>query len=402
MPKYKYKAIDSTGKTMKGQVEAMTRNQAVQILNNRSLVPLKCDELGLLERDIDITIGKKVKTRDLCVFCRQFVSILEAGVSVLNALEMLYDQTENKYLRAAVKDLIQEVEKGEPLSTALANHKDVFPSLLINMVASGEATGSMDKAFERMALSLEKDDRINQSVKKAMTYPIIVSIVAFGVIILLMSFVVPQFVDMFAQLDTELPAITRSLIAISGFITGRWYILVAVLAALIAGIVIFKKQESGKRFFDKLKLKFPVVGKVVIKAACARYSRTMSSLMSAGIPLMEALKVTAKIMGNVHFEDALNMARDKVSKGQELSKPLEESKLFPPMVYHMTKIGEDTGSVESMYDKVAEYYEEEVEIAVSQAVAFLEPCMIIVLGIIIGYVLLGILIPMFSMYGAIG
>lgn len=402
MPKYKYKAIDSTGKTMKGQVEAMTRNQAVQILNNRSLVPLKCDELGLLERDIDITIGKKVKTRDLCVFCRQFVSILEAGVNVLNALEMLYDQTENKYLRAAVKDLIQEVEKGEPLSTALANHKDVFPSLLINMVASGEATGSMDKAFERMALSLEKDDRINQSVKKAMTYPIIVSIVAFGVIILLMSFVVPQFVDMFAQLDTKLPAITRSLIAISGFITGRWYILVAVLAALIAGIVIFKKQESGKRFFDKLKLKFPVVGKVVIKAACARYSRTMSSLMSAGIPLMEALKVTAKIMGNVHFEDALNMARDKVSKGQELSKPLEESKLFPPMVYHMTKIGEDTGSVESMYDKVAEYYEEEVEIAVSQAVAFLEPCMIIVLGIIIGYVLLGILIPMFSMYGAIG
>ena len=176
----------------------------------------------------------------------------------------------------------------------------------------------------------------------------------------------------------------------------------AVLAALIAGIVIFKKQDSGKRFFDKLKLKFPVVGKVVIKAACARYSRTMSSLMSAGIPLMEALKVTAKIMGNVHFEDALNMARDKVSKGQELSKPLEESKLFPPMVYHMTKIGEDTGSVESMYDKVAEYYEEEVEIAVSQAVAFLEPCMIIILGIIIGYVLLGILIPMFSMYGAIG
>lgn len=402
MPKYKYKAIDSTGKTIKGQIEAMTRNQAVQILNNRSLVPLKCDELGLLERDIDITIGKKVKTRDLCVFCRQFVSILEAGVNVLNALEMLYDQTENKYLRAAVKDLIQEVEKGEPLSTALANHKDVFPSLLINMVASGEATGSMDKAFERMALSLEKDDRINQSVKKAMTYPIIVSIVAFGVIILLMSFVVPQFVDMFAQLDTELPAITRSLIAISGFITGRWYIMVAVLAALIAGIVIFKKQDSGKRFFDKLKLKFPVVGKVVIKAACARYSRTMSSLMSAGIPLMEALKVTAKIMGNVHFEDALNMARDKVSKGQELSKPLEESKLFPPMVYHMTKIGEDTGSVESMYDKVAEYYEEEVEIAVSQAVAFLEPCMIIILGIIIGYVLLGILIPMFSMYGAIG
>lgn len=401
MASFKYEAINTAGKIMKGSVEAETPERAREEVKRMGYTPVSVTVQGMLDKDINIGIKKKPSARDLSAFCRQFVSMLRAGVTIMDALKMLSEATENSSLRTAIQQIRISTEKGEPLSTAFGEHPDVFPELMEKMVAAGEASGSLDVAIERMANQYERNSKTQAMIKKAMVYPVVVVIVAFAVVVVMLTVVIPNYVNMFDDLGTELPAITVGVQKLSNFVIDYWFILFPAIAAVVIMIVIFGKTEKGKYFFGAFALKFPMTKGLVTKSASAQMARTMSTLMAAGIPLVEATGIVAEIMGNPYFRDAMSAAQDEITIGQPLSRPLEECGLFPPMVYFMTRIGEETGNSEEMLDKLADYYEEEVEMAVASFMAALEPAIIIVLAAIVIVLLGACMAPMLTMYDAL-
>ena len=401
MASFKYEAINTAGKIMKGSIEAETPERAREEVKRMGYTPVSVTQQGVLDKDINIGIKKKPSARDLSVFCRQFVSMLRAGVTIMDALKMLCEATENTALRNAIQQIRISTEKGEPLSTAFGEHPDVFPELMEKMVAAGEASGSLDVAVERMANQYERNSKTQAMIKKAMVYPIVVVIVAFAVVVVMLTVVIPNYVNMFDDLGTELPAITVMVQKLSNVVIDYWFIIFPAIAAVVIVIVIFSRTEKGKYFFGNLALKFPMTKGLVTKSASAQMARTMSTLMAAGIPLVEATGIVSEIMGNPYFRDAMAAAQDEITIGQPLSRPLEECGLFPPMVYFMTRIGEETGNSEEMLDKLADYYEEEVEMAVASFMAALEPAIIIVLAAIVIVLLGACMAPMLTMYDAL-
>lgn len=401
MASFKYEAINTAGKIMKGSVEAETPERAKEEVKRMGYTPVSVTAQGVLDKDINIGIKKKPSARDLSVFCRQFVSMLRAGVTIMDALKMLCEATENTALRNAIQQIRISTEKGEPLSTAFGEHPDVFPELMEKMVAAGEASGSLDVAIERMANQYERNSKTQAMIKKAMVYPIVVVIVAFAVVVVMLTVVIPNYVNMFDDLGTELPAITVGVQKLSNLVIDYWFIIFPAIAAVVIMIVVFGKTEKGKYFFGNLALKFPMTKGLVVKSASAQMARTMSTLMAAGIPLVEATGIVSEIMGNPYFRDAMAAAKDEITIGQPLSRPLEDCGLFPPMVYFMTRIGEETGNSEEMLDKLADYYEEEVEMAVASFMAALEPAIIIVLAAIVIVLLGACMAPMLTMYDAL-
>lgn len=401
MAKFAYKALDATGKQKKGSIDADTVETARSILKQQGLTPISVGKQSLLSSDLNIQIGGNPKTRDLSVFCRQFVSMTRAGVSILEALKLLSEQTENKKLKQAVEGVRASVEKGQTLSDSLKEYPKVFPPLMVNLVSAGEASGSLDVALERMATQLEKSTKIKALTKKAMIYPIVVAIVAVVVVVIMLLLVIPSYTDMFAELDTNLPGITKSVMAMSDGLKAYWFIIVPVIIAMIVGIRAWSKTDSGKHFFHKVKLKIPALGNLELKSSCSLMARTLSTLMASGVPMVEAVDIVSGTMTNVYFKEALEKCRDGILIGQPLSRPLEETGVFPPMVYHMTRIGEESGNVETMLTKMADYYDEEVEMAVQSLMAAMEPMIIIVLAGVVGYLVAACLAPMLSMYSAL-
>lgn len=400
MATYEYIAVDRMGKQKKGTMEAQNEDRVKEFVKNEGLIPISVKEQNFLNKDISFG-NKKVKARDLSVFCRQFNSILAAGVTILNALQMLSEQTENKTLREVTKEVQIDVEKGESLTSAMSKHRDTFPPLLIHMVEAGEASGSLEIAFERMAIQFEKQAKVQGQVKKALTYPIVVICVAIIVVIVMLVVVFPQFQEMFDSLGSDLPGITKMVIAMSNFVQHFWWLLILLVGLAVLGIQTFRKTPNGQVFFSRLALRMPIVNQLTVKSASATFARTMSTLLAAGIPLVNGVEIITKIIGNVIIKDALNDTVDEIKRGVPLSVPLRESGVFPPMVHQMTKIGEETGNVEGMLEKVADYYEEEVEVTTASMTALLEPMIIILLGVIIMFILLAIYIPILSMYSAI-
>lgn len=388
------------GKQKKGTMEAQNEDRVKEFVKNEGLIPISVKEQNFLNKDISFG-NKKVKARDLSVFCRQFNSILAAGVTILNALQMLSEQTENKTLREVTKEVQIDVEKGESLTSAMSKHRDTFPPLLIHMVEAGEASGSLEIAFERMAIQFEKQAKVQGQVKKALTYPIVVICVAIIVVIVMLVVVFPQFQEMFDSLGSDLPGITKMVIAMSNFVQHFWWLLILLVGLAVLGIQTFRKTPNGQVFFSRLALRMPIVNQLTVKSASATFARTMSTLLAAGIPLVNGVEIITKIIGNVIIKDALNDTVDEIKRGVPLSVPLRESGVFPPMVHQMTKIGEETGNVEGMLEKVADYYEEEVEVTTASMTALLEPMIIILLGVIIMFIMLAIYIPILSMYSAI-
>lgn len=400
MATYEYIAVDRMGKQKKGTMEAQNEDRVKEFVKNEGLIPISVKEQNFLNKDISFG-NKKVKARDLSVFCRQFNSILAAGVTILNALQMLSEQTENKTLREVTKEVQIDVEKGESLTSAMSKHRDTFPPLLIHMVEAGEASGSLEIAFERMAIQFEKQAKVQGQVKKALTYPIVVICVAIIVVIVMLVVVFPQFQEMFDSLGSDLPGITKMVIAMSNFVQHFWWLLILLVGLAVLGIQTFRKTPNGQVFFSRLALRMPIVNQLTVKSASATFARTMSTLLAAGIPLVNGVEIITKIIGNVIIKDALNDTVDEIKRGVPLSVPLRESGVFPPMVHQMTKIGEETGNVEGMLEKVADYYEEEVEVTTASMTALLEPMIIILLGVIIMFIMLAIYIPILSMYSAI-
>ena len=402
MPVYGYKAVSKDGAEKKGTVEAKSIEAARTMLKDSGLYLLELGENSLLHKDVKIFSKKSdVKAKDVAIFCRQFHSIISAGVNVVMALNLLSEQTENKVLKSTILDLKTSVEKGESLANSMKHHPKVFPNLLIHMIAAGEVSGNLDIALERMADHFENEAKLKQTIKKAFTYPIVVASVSIIVIIVLMLFVVPTFVSMFATIDMELPATTRALIAISDFCIDKWYILVLVIAGITGGCMYYFKTDKGSLTLSRLALKVPLFGKLNVKIAASRFTRTMSTLLASGISLLDALEMVSNVVGNRVIKDHLLDAREQVSRGVPLSTPLKDEGIFPPMVTHMTKIGEDTGAIESMMNKVADFYDEEVESSVQQLMSMLEPLIICVLAIVVGFVVISIVQPMFEMYDGI-
>ncbi len=402
MAEFQYRVITPEGKEKKGTMEARSIEQATMLLKSQKNIVLNIDEASMLSRDINISIGKKVSARDYCIFCRQFVSVINAGVSVINALEMMRDQTENKHLKTALKEVHEDVSKGESLALAMKKRSKIFPSMLCNMVEAGEASGSLDVAFERMATQFEKENTLNQSVKKAVIYPIVLVVVMIGVLILMMVWVIPNFMGMFAELDAEMPAVTKAVIAMSDFVIAKWWLIIIVMIVTAVLLKVYSGTKSGKFVFGGLKLKLPIFGKLQSKSECARLGRTLCTLLSAGVPMMEALEITARSMENVYYKKAMLDAKEQVMRGMPLSRPLKSCGLFPPMVIHMVSIGEETGNIEDMLENVANYYEEDVQVATEQMMALMEPLIIVVMAVTVGFLLMAILQPMFVLYESLG
>ena len=401
MATYGYKAITKAGKEVKGSLEADNKDLAMAELRRQELTVIDLGEQSFLTKDIDIQIGGWPKARDLSVMCRQFVSMTKAGVSILESLKMLCEQTENKRLQDALKEVRISVEKGETLADSMAEHPKVFPGIMVNMVAAGEASGSLEIAMERVATQLERSHKTQAMVKKAMIYPIAVCLVAVIVTIVMLVVVIPNYEDMFSQLGTELPWITMMYVNLSHVITNYWYIIIPIIIALVIAIRYFAKTDLGKHVFGKMALKLPLIGKLTTKSAASMMARTMSTLLGAGVPLIEAVDIVSGVMSNIYFKEAMQDAREEITIGMPLSRPLQESGLFPPMVYQMIRIGEESGNTEEMQDKLADYYDEEVEMSVQSLMAAMEPLIIIVLAVVVGGLIAACMMPMMQMYTAL-
>lgn len=398
MAAYGYEALNSAGKEIKGSVEADNIEVARQALKKQGIQVISIRPQSALTKDINIKVGGYPKPRDMSVFCRQFVSMTKAGVTISEALKMLTEQTENDRLREAAEGVRVSVEKGETLASSLAMYPKIFPSLMVHMVEAGEASGSLDVALERMATQFEKSAKTTAMVKKAMIYPIAVCIVALVVVVVMLVVVIPNYATMFDSLGTELPALTKAVQAASNFIIQKWFILVPAIIAIVVLVKMFAETDTGIHFFDKIKLSIPAFKNLEIKTASAQMARTLSTLLAAGVPLVDAVDIVSNVMSNVYFKEALQDCKNEIIIGQPLSRPLEQSGLFPPMVYHMTRIGEETGATEEMLAKQADYYEEEVEAAVASLMAAMEPVIIIVLAAIVLVLVGACLMPMMTMY----
>lgn len=400
MGTYKYEIIQSDGGKKKGTIEANDLEAANAELRAGGAFVVSLEQASFLEKDIEIHIGSPVKSRELSVFCRQFQSILHSGVTVIDALNMLAEQTENKAFRRAIEDVRDSVKKGETLADAMSAHKKIFPEIMIHMVAAGETSGSLDVAFDRVGKHFEKDSHLKGLITKSMIYPIILILVIIGVVAIMMIKIVPTFTATFDEVGAELPAITVAVMGISNALVHSWYFILIGIVLLVFFIKEFKKTEHGAELFGKLGLKMPLFGNLTIKSACSRLTRTLSTLTASGISLVDAIGIVEKIMTNEIIKRVLKKAEKDVTQGTPLSVPLAESGVFPPMVHHMIKIGEETGNMEEMLDKIADYYDEEVEAATGALLAALEPLIIILMAVIVVPIILAIMLPMFSLYDA--
>ncbi len=401
MAAWGFVAIDKSGKEIKGSKEADSEEQVLRELKAQGLIVLDVTEQNALTKDISIDIGGKPTARDLSVFCRQFASITRAGVTIIEALRMLAEATENKKMQKALMNVRADVEKGETFADSLAKHPAVFPELLIQMARAGESSGSLETSMERMAIQFEKSAKTKALVKKAMIYPIVVMIVAIAVVIVMLLVVIPSYTDMFEQLGAELPGITLAVIAMSDFLKNYWFIIIPVVIGIVFLIKAYAKTYSGKHLFGKLQLKIPALKNLVVKNASAMMARTLSTLLTAGVPLNEAVGIVADTMTNIWFKEALHDATEQIMVGVPLSQPLQNCGLFPLMVYYMVRIGEEAGSTEEMLNKLADYYEEEVELAVQSLMAAMEPMIIIVLAVVVGGLIAACMAPMMTMYEAL-
>lgn len=400
MAVYKYSAIDKAGKTISGTIEADNEQRAAEQLKKEGKMPTEIKEQGILDKDINMAdlFKKKVPVRDMSIFCRQFVSMHRAGVTILETMRMLTEQTENERLKGGLQEVYLGVQKGESLAASMAKAPDVFPKLLIHMVSAGEASGSLDVAFERMAIQFEKSAKIQGLVKKTMVYPIMVLIVAVVVVVVMLTYVVPSFMGMFADMDIEMPAITLAVVAASEWLKANWVMAIIIVVVAVFAIRWFVRTETGEIMVAKAAIKIPLFADLTVKQNAAKFARNLSTMLAAGISMPDAVEIVAETMSNRYFTTAMKDARSDVMQGIPLSQPIEKCGLFPPMVHHMVRIGEETGNIESMLDTLAEYYEEEVEVATESLMAALEPLMIIGLAGICMVIIGAVLAPMAAMY----
>ena len=398
MPSFAYSAINASGAELTGELHASDVSAAREQLRLRGLLPSSLKELAGAGDDAGITVFKKIKPKSLQIFSRQFATMIEAGLNVVAALVILEEQTDDKYLAQIVRDLRADVEGGLLLSEAMARHPKVFDRLYIAMIEAGEAAGILDTVLDRVAFQIEKATQIKRRVKGAMLYPTMVLIFATLVLIGMLMFLVPVFVKIFKQLGGQLPTLTQYVVQASDLVRGDWYILFPLVGATIFGVRKYKQTDSGRQLWDRVKLRLPMkIGDVVLKVTMARLSRTLSTLVAAGVDIIQALEITGQTAGNWVIENALAGVRARVHEGVPIAQPLIENDIFPPMVSQMVKIGEETGELEKMLGKIADFYEDEVDAAIQSLTSIVEPIMMILVGCMVGVIIIAMYLPMFKM-----
>lgn len=397
MPGFNYTAINRNGKRVRSSLDASSIETAKSSLRGAGYTILDIKEQTTLNRDIEIPFLGNPKAKDMAVFCRQFVSILRAGVSVASVLSMLGQQTSNKKLRAAIREMQADVEKGEALATSMRRHPKIFPAILVNMVSAGEASGNLEESFRQMELYFERSKRTKSKVTSAMIYPCVLIVVMIIVLIVMMTKIIPNFLKTFEDMDAELPKITLGVMAVCEWFKSWWWVPLLVLAALIVGGVLFHRTDKGKHFFGWLARKTPVVGNLTVKTACATFCRTMEVLIGSGLTLTDSMDLAASNMGNIYYLEAIRDARALVAEGTPLRESLVRTGIFPPMVSNLVGVGEETGDLQSMMGKVADYYDEEVDEATKKLLNLMEPAIIIVMAVFVVIIVLAIYLPMINM-----
>ena len=401
MPVFLWEGRTAQGKVLKGEMEATSQEAVFARLRGQRIqpIPARVREKGRgLEKEITLPgFGAKVKPHDVMIFTRQFATMIDAGLPIVQGLDILTQQTENKLFRNTIRTIKQDVEGGTTLADALKKHPKVFDDLYVNMVAAGEVGGVLNTILNRIALFIEKADKLKKKVKAAMIYPCSIIAVAVIVVTVLLIYVIPVFAELYGGMGKALPLPTQMTIDLSNWLRAYFLYLVLALAGIIAAIVMYYRTDQGRMNIDGFLLRLPVLGDLLRKAAVARFAQNMSILLSSGVPILDGLAITAKTAGNKVVEKAVMDSRISISTGKTISEPLMESKIFPPMVCQMVAIGENTGQLDSMLKRVADFYEEEVDYAVANLTALMEPAIMIVLGVILGGLVVSMYLPIFQL-----
>ena len=400
MPVFAYIAKDSAGKIHRGRIDAPNEKMLTKKLTEQGfLIQSVTAETVKKKKFNPMQMLQKVKPTQIAIFCRQFATMINAGVSLVRCLSVLEKQSMNPKLKEIIRDVQNRVEAGETLSRAMSHHPAVFSNLTLGLVRAGEVGGVLDETLDRLAQFMESDIRMRQKIKAAMTYPVLVAVVAFVIVTFLVTFIVPKFMEIFQDFKIEMPAITLLLISVSKFMTTPSSIFPTIIC-VVGAVVGFKKWKStkwGKRVYDKYKMKMPVFGKLSHNIAVERFCRTLATLLTSGVPILQAMETVSAAIDNETFTDVIMNARARIREGDPIGEPLEKSKLFPPMVVQMIAIGEETGSLDQMLGKVADFYAVEVETQLEQLAATIEPLMIVGLGLMVGFIVIAMFMPMIAL-----
>jgi type IV pilus assembly protein PilC len=400
MPAFEYTVEDSAGARRKGTSEAENEDILRRRLTNQGLRVLEVKQTKARKKPA--TSNVRIKLNELAMFCRQFSTMIDAGVSLVRCLSVLQEQTVNPKFKRMIADIQSEVEAGQSLSRALAKYPNTFNNLFIGLVNAGEVGGVLEESLQRLSTFLEKDQELRRKVKSAMTYPVIVMIVAVSIVIGLVTFILPKFMDLFKDLGvTEFPLPTTILMSFSNFLTQKWYFAVLGLVIFIIAFRAFVKTDVGRRSYDRFKLKAPVFGKLNHKIALARFARTLGTLLASGVPILSAMETVAGTVSNEIISEAILNARARIREGDRIGDPLQKSKLFPPMVVQMITIGEESGALDPMLAKVADFYEAEVDAALDSLTSAIEPVLIVFLGFAVGFIVISIFLPLVSVITAL-
>ncbi|MBE6082571.1 type II secretion system F family protein [Sporanaerobacter sp. PP17-6a] len=397
---FKYRAVSKTGQPIEGVYEAESSNDVVAMLKDKKYYPVSVEEKKVNENR-NISFPKKISKKDMGVFCRQFYTMFNSGISIVKCLDILSIQTENKKLRLGLNSVCENVQEGLSISEAMKKEEKIFPSLLINMVEAGEVSGNLDTIMERMASHYEKENKIENKIKNAFIYPAVLSIVTIGVVIFLIVVVMPTFIGMFESNGALLPLPTRILLSISNSIKNFWYLYILIIGLAVGSLNAYKKTVSGKLFFDGLKIRLPIIKDFNIKVITSRFARTLSTLMSSGIPLIQSLDVVEKVLENSVISDKFEIVKENIKKGIPLSQTIDDTNIFSPMVVSMIKVGEESGSIDEILDKTADFYDEEVETSLQRMTTMLEPLLIVFMALIVGFIVIAMAMPMFDMVNTI-
>jgi type IV pilus assembly protein PilC len=401
MPQFHYQGRDRNGNKRTGTLYAESRHEALKKLRQQNINVFDLPEVPNSWLTKEITFGQRVKYQDFVVFLRQFSTLLKAGVSVVDSINILAKQTESKTLKKVLVDIEEDLRSGNPLSTAAERHKRVFSPMFINMVKAGETGGNMDETLERLANYFEKQYRTRQKVVSALAYPAFIGFAMLAIVIFLLTFVVPTFVDMFIDFGAELPPITKFVLSASEFMKIYWWVVFLSITGIVLLLAMLKKQKRGKYFLDYIVLKMPIFGNLIQKAEIARMTRTLSSLFSSSVPILNALRIVENVVENEVIARVLSDAHDSLEGGNSLAEPFQKHWAFPPVVSQMIAIGETTGALDSMLSKVADFYEAEVEAATERLKALIEPVMIVLLAGVVGTIVTAILVPMYEIFNHI-
>jgi type IV pilus assembly protein PilC len=400
MPMWEYTAkAAATGQILKGQLDVPNRDDVVAFLRKSRMTPVTVREAP---KSLSIPgIGTGIKTRDIVIFTRQFATMINAGLPLVQSLSILAQQSENKALKEVTRTVVYDVEAGNTLADAMRKHPKAFSALYVNMVAAGEAGGILDTILLRLATFLEKNDALVRKVKGAMVYPAVIMAVAAAAIAVLLIFVIPTFQEMFASVNMVLPLPTRIVIGASDLLLSWWWAIIAGIVGTAFMIRQYYQTQDGRKRIDQILLNAPVLGDLLRKSAVSRFTRTLGTLISSGVSILDGLEITAKTAGNRVIHDAVMQSRQSIAGGETIAGPLEQSKVFPPMVISMVAVGEQTGGLDEMLSKIADFYDEEVDVAVSALLSLMEPIMITVLGVVVGGMVVAMYLPIFDMVNAV-